>query len=103
MMNVRQYTGTLRLFQSLPPATDVSVGAVVPRGSVDHDLLVSETDSAQAKRIFANHEWCVSTCLGSVVETNRVLAATTASFFAVDKTRLVEATAMASAQRREIA
>ena len=82
---------------------DVSVGAVVPRGSVDRDLLVSETDSAQAKRIFANHEWCVSTCLGSVVEPNRVLAATTASFFAVDKTRLVAATALASARRREVA
>ena len=37
------------------------------------------------------------------VQPNRVLAAGTAPFFAVNTTRLVEATAMASAQRREIA
>ena len=57
----------------------------------------------RAKRVFANHVWCFSTCLGSIVEPNRVLAAAAASFFALDKTRLVEATALASAQRREFA
>ena len=86
-----------------PTLLDVSVGAVVPRGSVDCDLLVSVADVARAKRVFANHVCCFSTCLGSTVEPNRVLAAATASFFAVNKTRLVEATAMASTQRRQIA
>ena len=87
-------------FPTLP--LDVSIGAVVLRGSVDCDLLVSVADVARATRVFANHVRCFSTCLGSIVEPIRVLAAAAASFFALDKTRLVEAT-LASAQRREFA
>ena len=57
----------------------------------------------RAKRVCANHVWCFSTCVGFIEEPNRVLVAAAASFFALDKMRLVEATALASAQRREFA
>ena len=32
----------------------------------------------RAKRVFANHVWCFHTCIGSIVEPNRVLAAVAA-------------------------
>ena len=57
----------------------------------------------RARRVFANHVLCFSICLGSIVEPNRVLAAAAASFFALVEKRLVEPTALASAQRREFA